>query len=329
MYNSGIKYFEQFLLPLLNCTDNKKYKVVYWREIKNYGLTLSDFENFKGCSSRTFSHWRKSMLELKLIRIPKIKNKQKLDGSNVSSYNLQYVISPLGICSLTSTTKKIALNDSKKIIKILKYYSEFIQFFEFKITHKAVGNEETNRILKRICDSVQIRETDVGIQVILGYYSREKTYFEFFKYFINNNQVLLELPVGYYSDESDVIQTPVPRRIIDDNSFFGYVAEFILEAFCYSIVEDCHWNIEKMRFKLSKKDFTNQEKLEFKKTLTKYEEILDKLPFETHLIAGNFFNDKMYPKITQEKTLSDKVSDYFMGEIAPKYGYNWTIKDKK
>lgn len=327
MYNSGIKYFKYFLRALIQCVDDKVYKITFRKSIKGYGLTHSNFEQFNDCTSRNFAHWKQILLDLKLIWIPKVKNKQSDDGSNKSSYRRQYTISPLGICSFSSTTDKIGANDAKRIISILKFHSNLTLKWDWKEICKIIETEKASQILKQSCDSIKIIEVNGDVHLIFGYKSKEKTSYEFFKYIISKNQAYYVLPEGYFSDEPDVINDPIPLRIIDDNSFFTDIAEFILQTFCYSIIENCHWNIQKKTHILNFPLSTKKEKLDSKKIIEKYNTVLEKIPFETHLIASNFYREKIFGSIRREEKLSSQIFDYFNVKVGSRIGYEFKIEE--
>ncbi len=320
MYNSSVNYFHSLLESLVECTDNKEYKIFYRKKITGYGLTHSNFEDIKKGNSRNFAHWKQNLLDLKLIWIPKIKNSQSEDGSNKSSYRRQYTISPLGICSFSSTTDKIGKNNAKRIISILKFYSDFTLKWEWEELCKIIGTEEASQLLKQSCDSIKIIDVNGEVHLIFGYKSKEKTNYEFFKYIIRQNQTYLELPQGYFSDEPDVIQDPIPLRIINDSSFFTDIAEFILETFCYSIIENCHWNIKNKLHILNFRLSTKKEKIDSKKVIEKYKTMLKKIPFETHMIAITFYGERILGTIKMEEKLSSKVFDYYNKQVVCRSG---------
>lgn len=320
MYNSGVKYFKDFLQALIQCTDNKDYEITYRRNVKGYGLTHSNFNYFKYCKSRNFAHWKQNLLDLKLIWIPKVKNQQSEDGSNKSTYRRQYTISPLGICSFSSTTEKISTNDAKRIISNLKFHSDFTLKWEWKELCKIIGTEKASQLLKQSCDSVKIIDANGDVHSIFGYESKAKTSYQFDKYIIRQNQVYFELPQGYFLDESDVIQDPIQLRIVDDSLFFTDVAEFILETFCYSIIENCHWNIKGEEHILNSRLATKKEKLDSKNVIEKYKTMLEKIPLETHSIAITFYWEKLSSSIKMQGELSSKVIDYHNKQVVSRYG---------
>ncbi len=315
MYNSSVNYFHSLLESLVECTDNKEYKIFYRKKITGYGLTHSNFEDIKKGNSRNFAHWKQNLLDLKLIWIPKVKNKQSQDGSNTSTYGRQYMISPLGICSFSSTTDKIGENNAKRIISILKFYSDFTLKWEWEELCKIIGTEEASQLLKQSCDAVKIRDVNKEVHVTLGYNSKTKTSFEFSKYIIRKNKVYFELHEGYFLDESDVIQDPIPLRIMKESFFFTDIAEFILETFCYSIIENCHWNIQNESYILKVPLSTKKEKLDANKTIKKYNTMLEKIPYTPHMIARTFYEERISGNIWSEKKLSVKVFDYFDKQV--------------
>lgn len=319
MYNSGIKYFKHLLKALVLCTDTKEYEITYRRNVKGYGLTHSDFDHFEDCKSRNFAHWKQNLLDLKLIWIPKVKNQQSEDGSNKSAYRRQYTISPLGICSFSSVTESIGANDAKRIISNLKFHSDFTLKWEWEELCKIIGAREASQILKQACNSIKIIDENEELHLVFGYQSKEKTSYEFFKYIIKQKQAYLELPEGNFSDEPDVIQDLTQLRIIDDDSLFTEIAEFILQTFCYAIIENCHWNIQNKSFNLNQSLLTKKEKSDLQNTIKKYETMLEKISLETHLIARNFYSDRMFGSIKREEKLSTKVFDYFNEKVFSKY----------
>ena len=330
MYRIRIKVLESILSPMIVCFGNPEYQVPFWNKLQGYGLKSSDFEESKGCSRRVFSHWKNFLLERKMIRIPKAKRTPRKNSSRHTFNNQRYAITPIGICYFSSLLNEIEPHYGTNIIKILSYHSLDYLHLEWKDICKIVGKKEAHQILKKVCDAIEISDVDEWIQIKLNYRSRREISYEFFKYIINQNQVRLELAEGYYSDEPDVNQDdPVPTRIIDDDSFFRYVAEFILEAFCYSIIENCHW---KLRIKFQKSEeakLTNKEKSDYKNMVTKYKTMLENIPDGMHVIAYNFFGQNIFGILKQEEKLSNKVSDYFNNKIMPKYEHNFVEDDGK
>lgn len=314
---------------MIGCFGNPEYQVPFWNKLQGYGLKASDFEKSEDCSRRVFSHWKNFLLERKMIRIPRVKRTPRKNSSHRTFNNLRYAITPVGICYFSSILDEIEPYYGTNIVKFLSYHASYSLHVEWKDICKIVGKKEAHQILKKVCDAVEIIDVDKEVQIKLNYRSRWKINYEFFKYIINRDQIRLELPEGMYSDEPDVNQNPVPTRIIDDDSFFRYVSEFILEAFCYSIIENCHW---KLRIKLQKSDeakLTNKEKLDYKNTATKYKTMLENIPFEMHLIAYNFFGQNIFGTLKLEEKLSNEVSDYFYNKIVPKYGYDFVKDDGK
>ena len=329
MNNLGINYFKKILEPMLACIENKEYKIVYWSKIQGYGLRASDFENVEDYSRRRFSYWRNLMLKQKMIKIPQVKRRPKKGGVISSSYNCRFAISPLGICYYSKVSNKIGTNFASKIIKVLNYNSEYPLHVDWKEISKIMGEKEAGQILKKVCDSVEIIEINDEVHVMLSYKSRRKIKYEFFKYIINQKQVYLELPEDEYTDQLHAEFIPVSTPKIDDDLFFTDIAEFILEAFCYSIIENCHWKIMNTSRTLGWAKITNKEKLNFENIVSKYEDMLEKIPFEVYQTANDFIGQKIFGSIIGEQRLTKKISDYYYHKIAPKYGLDFVDVDGK
>lgn len=328
MYKTRIETFENILSPMLECFDNNDYKIEYYNKLQGYGLKASDFEKYEGCSRRVFSHWKNFLLDQKLIRAPKVKRRQKKDTSKRSSKNLPYIITPLGICYFSSILDKIDLHHGEKIVRFLSNYSSYNLHIDWKKICEIIGSKEAHHILKKVCDSIDIIDINDEIKVILSYKSRGKISYEFFKYIINHRQISLQLLEDQYTIESFTNLNPVSTPIIDDNLFHRDMAEFIVESFCYSIIENCHWKILNKSRLLSWEETTSKEKSKIKNTITKYEKILENIPFEVHLIANNFIGQNFFGTIKQEQQLVKEAYGYFYSKIVPKYGFEFEDKDE-
>lgn len=328
MYNSRVKIFTKILSSTLECFGNEDNKITFWNKLQGYGLKASDFDYSKGCSRRSFTHWKNFLLERKLIRIPRVKRKSKKDVSRRSSRGLPYVITPLGICYFSLLLKDITSRQGNYIIKFLGHYSSDKITIDWKKICQVLGDSEACLILKRVCDSIEINGED-EIHIIWKYRSREKIAYEFVEYKIDNKQIVTQLPEGRYTEELHKERILTARPIIDDDSFYQDLADFILKTFCYSIIENYHWKILWTTRLLNWATLTETQEADFKNTITKCETILENIPFEVHLTANNFISENIFGTIKQEQKLAKKISDYYYQKILPKEGVNITDDNAK
>ena len=315
------------LLSMLGCFEDEDYETKYWKRVTGYGLRASDFENFDGCSRRIFSRWRNYLLERRLIKIPRLKKGKLNENSNRFPYNTQFAISSLGICYLSSKLDKIDLYYWKKIIKFFSFYSSLHLAKNWEKICEIIGEKEAFQTLKKVLDTIDISETPHEIQVRISYKTKGRRTFEFFKYKIKEDKVRLELPEDEYTDESYKIGIPVSDPIVDQEILFTDVAEFVEKAFCYALVEDCHWKIKKISNTLKWATLKSKEKKNFENTITKCKTILETLPFEIHLTAYYFIGENIFGGIRGEESLARQIFNYFVKDFAPKFDFNLTGKD--
>lgn len=316
MYKPRIETFENILSPMLECFDNNDYKIEYYNKLQGYGLKASDFEKYEGCSRRVFSHWKKFLLDRKLIRVPTVKRRQIEDESKRSSKDLPYVITPLGICYFSSILDKIDLHHGEKIVRFLSNYSSYNLYMDWKKICEIIGSKEAHHILKKVCDSIDINEDNDKIIMNLNYKTKGRINYELFKYIINHRHVVLQFSEEGYTN-------------IDDELFHKDIAEFIVESFCYSIIEECNSKIHEKSRLLSWEENTPKQRSNVRRIIKKWEKILDTLPFEIHMIASNFISQNVFGTLKQEQVLANKISEYFYNKIAPQYGFDFTdSKDK-
>jgi hypothetical protein len=305
---------------MIDCFGNSDYKVTYWNKTQGYGLRASDYKTNKKCSDRAFSHWKNHMLERKWIRNPRTKRSKKKKTTIRATNNLRYAISPLGICHYSSIMNNISKYDGNKIIEILSSYAIFKTFQSWREISNIISEKETHQILKNICDSIDLIEINNEFQVALNYKSRGGINYEKSRYIIRQNQVYVKLPEDTQTIESFHNPEPVSMPKIDDDLLYSDIAEFIIESFCYHIIENYHWKIIKKSGMLNWKEIPAKEKLKIKNNIEKYKMILEKIPFEVYYAANDFINQNLFGSIRQEQKLLKKISDNFYNIIAPKHG---------
>lgn len=311
--------FRNILECMLECYGNEIYKINYYKKLQGYGLRASDFEGKKGCSRRVFSHWKDSLLEQKLIRVPKIKRRLK-DKTKDSLRNHPYVITPLGICYFSSIIDEIPLHEGKKIVEVLSHYTLYDPYLDWEKICRNITEDKAHKILKKICDSINIRKINDEFHVILSYRSRGGINYEKSRFIINQNQIRLQLPENIHTIESLKNPNPTSKPKIDNDMLFRDVANFIIESFCYSVVESYHWKIMNESVMLKWSELSPQKKLSIKKSINKYKDILEKIPVEVHLASNNFIGDNLFGEIKQEQKVVEEIYDYFYNKVIPKHG---------
>ena len=319
-----MQIFENILSPMIDCFGNSDYKVTFWNKAQGYGLKASEYQADKGCSGRVFSYWKNHMLERKWIRTPRTKRSKKKKTTTRATNNLRYAISPLGICQYSSIMNEISKHDGKKIIEILSSYSFYKEFHSWDEICDIITEKVAHQTLKDICDSIDLVETKDEFQVVLNYRSKSKIRYEKSRYIIKQNQVYVKLPEDTMTIESFHNPEPVSMPKIDDELLYSDIAEFIIESFCYSIIENYHWKITTKSNMLNWNEVSSKEKLKIIKEIKEWEKNLDEIPFEVHLTANNFISQNLFGSIRREQKLLKKISDTFYNEVAPKQGYQFT-----
>jgi len=307
---------ENILSPMLGCFGNKDYKIEYYKKLQGYGLKASDFEKYEGCSRRVFSHWKNFLLDRRLIREPTVKRRQNKDPNKRSSKNRPYIITPLGICYFSSVLDKIDLHNGLNIIRFLSQYASYYLHIPWNEICELMGSKEVHNILKKVCDSVDIIDVKDRIIVNLNYKTKRRINYELFKYTIDDKQIILQWSEKEFTK-------------IANESFHEDIANFILESFCYSIIEECNLRMREKSRLLSWEEITSKEKSNIKKAIRKWEKILETIPFEIHNSANDFIGQNIFGTIKQEQKLVGEISNYFYDKIAPKYRLKFVDKDKK
>ena len=322
MYKVRSEIFKNILEPLLECHGSPINKISFYNKVQGYGLRATDFDKKKGCSRRVFSHWKDFLLERKIIRKPKIKRKLQ-DKTKDSDRNYPFVITPLGICRFSSSTDEIIGHMGGEIVEILRDYGMFVPNIDWNEICKIISANTANKILKQICDSVDLREVNDEFHIILNYRSRSGITYEKSRYIIRQNQVYVKLPEDMQTIESFENPKPVSMPKIDDDLLYSDIAKFIIESFCYSIIENYYWKIFNKSIMLNWPEISSKKKTEIKKDIETYKKTLDQIPFEVHYNANNFIGQNLFGSIKQEQKLLKKILDTFNSEIAPKNGFRF------
>ena len=323
MYKARSEIFKNILTQLLECHGNPVNKITYYNRFQGYGLRATDFDKKKGCSRRVFSHWKNFLLERKSIRKPKLKRNLK-DKTKDSDRNYPFVITPLGICRFTSATDEIIEYDGKKIVEVMKDYGEYVPNIDWEKISKIISKKTINRILKQICDSVKMEEINDEFHINLTYKSRSGISYEISKFVINSNEMYVQLTESTYMVELSDDPTPTSKGKINDEILYISIADFVMDSFCYAIVENYHWKIINKLKLLNRLDLSSKKKSNIRKSVNRYKNILEKIPFEVHYAANGFIDQNLVESIRQEQKLLKKISDNFHNTIAPKYGVKFT-----
>jgi len=327
MYKVRSEIFKNILERLLECHGDPANKITYYNRFQGYGLRATDFDGKEGCSRRVFSHWKNFLLERKSIRKPKLKRNLK-DKTKDSDRNYPFVITPLGICRFTSVTDEIAEYDGKKIVEIMKDYGDYVPDIDWDEISKIISKKTLKRILKQICDSVKMEEVDDEFHINLTYKSRSGISYEKSKFVINSNEMYVQLPESTYMVELSDEPTPTSKGKIDDEILYRSVADFVIDSFCYAIVENYHWKIINKSKLLNRSDLSSKKKSNIKKSVDRYKKILEKIPFEIHLTASGFIGDNLYGEIVQEQKFVKEIYEHTYNQIYPKTGrkFRETVK---
>jgi hypothetical protein len=318
-----MQIYKDILSPMIDCFGISYYKVTFWNKPQGYGLKASDYNANKKCSGRVFSHWKNHMLERKWIRAPRTKRNKNKKTTTRATNNLRYAISPLGICHYSSIINEISRQDINKIIEILISYSIYVTFQSWKEVCDIISEKVAYQTLKDICDSIDLVEIDDEFRVVLNYKSRGIIRYERSRYIIRQNQVYVKLPEDMQTIESFHNPKPVSMPKIDDDLLYSDIAEFIIESFCYSVIENYYWKIFHKSNMLNWEDISSKKKTEIKKDIETYKKTLDQIPFEVYSNANNFIGQNLFGSIKQEQKLLKKISDTFYSEIAPKNGFRF------
>jgi len=325
MYNLRIKPISSILRNLLIVFGQNNAKVTFFHKLQGYGLRSSDFITKEDCSRRVFSHWKRHLLERKYIRIPK--HRRRFIDERKFPRGGHYAISPLGICYFSSINNQITKTESDYIIKFLEFHSEYKTNVDWKKTCKILGDNEACRILKQVCDSIEIKEETDLIRIICRYRSKESVSYEQGEYKIKDHKILLQIPEGRFSEELGKKGIPKTEIVMDDDSFFSDLAEFILKTLCYSIIENYHWRIlYTTRLKKWAKTTKEQEE-EFRNTIQDCQNKLEKIPYAIHSEANNFVLENVFGSLKQEQRLAGLISDHYYQTVSPKNGVS--IKNGK
>jgi len=307
----------QTLRALIDCHGDKYYKKMWWKKTQGYGLIASQFNGKDGCSRRMFSERKKFLHESKMIRI--LKSKER---------GVPFTITPLGICYFCSKVESIDAEIGIKIFRLLSTYSEYTLGADWKVIFSVITKIDALLILKRVCDSIEFKQIDDGMLVVLGYKSREGIFYEFTKYKLHQNQIRLQL-----AENLRIInvrdKTPTSTPTIDEGFFHKDVAEFIVQSFCYAIVEYYHWEILISTITMSNEQLTEREKLILKDKIANWENILARLPLEVHQTSVHFIGEKIFGRIKREQKLAKKISDHFSQKILSDAGFQFVDKKGK
>jgi hypothetical protein len=314
MYKSHTTIFRGMLLPMLSCFGNKDYEITYYKHLRGYGLNASDFDKQAGCSRRVFSHWKGFLLDKKLIKTAQIKGKSKSDGSFRTPHNTRYIITGLGICYFSSLSDEIGEITSKNMIKFLSESTAYNLHLDWDDLCVLIGCEKVCGILKKVCDSIKISYIGEKTLVNLNYETKGKINYNVYQYIINKRNIVIQHSEEGYGN-------------IDDDLFHKDIAEFIVDTFCYSIIEEYNYKIKEKSRILDWDELQPKEKSNIKKMIKKYQNILENIPFEVHEGANNFFSTYAYPMLNNERKLMNHISEYYRHTIAPKYGLKFADGD--
>ena len=319
MYKLRSEIFKSILGQVLECHGNPVYKIAYYNKFQGYGLRASDFDGKKGCSRRVFSHWKNFLLERKIIRKAKKKRNLK-DKTKDSDRNQSFVITPLGICHFSSTTDKIVEHEGRKMVEVMRDYGIHVPNIEWVEICKIITKNTANKIIKQICDSVNLKEINNEFHIILSYRSRSGISYEKSRFIINADEMYVQLPESMSMVELSDDPTPTSKPKIDDELLYGEIADFIMESFCYAVVENYHWKLMNKSKLLKRSGLSSQKKSNIRKSVNRYKSILEKLPLEMHLSASNFVGYNLFPEITQEQEIIKKIYEHVYNKIDPKTG---------
>ena len=283
---------------MLTIFGNKKYEVTFWKKLQGYGLRVTDFDNYKpNTSHRVFSEWKNELLVKKLIMPLKSKGKQRY-----------FTITPLGICHLGSLVKTIDAHNAKYMIRFLSYYSDENLIGTWEKICEIIGKDTACNLLKGVCDSIEIKETDNDVLVLVRYKTKRGMIYEVDTYKISNGCLRVQLR-GYTFDldsQNNVIPTREPQ--IDEEVFHLELADFVLKAFCYSVVENYHAKILDYEHIISFNEFPEEEKLVYKKELTEQQDLLEKLPHNVHSIAAWLIERDILTRTQENIKLMKRIS---------------------
>lgn len=320
MDSSGMKFSEIGILrAFIEYYGHKLYKRIWWNKIQGYGITATEFNGIAGCTRRIFSEKKKFLYENKMIKT--LKSKER---------GTPYTITPFGICYYCSKISEVDSSIGISIFKLLSTYSTYHLELLWKEIFNVITNKDALFIFKRVCDSIAFSQTNDGSYVSLRYKSREGIIYEFTTYKLYQNQIRLILPENLrIIDNYNYEKTPTSSPTIDEKLFHQDIAEFLVQSFCYSIIEYYHFEILVSTITLNGKNLTNVEEMTLKNKITNWEDILAKLPLDVHLIAVHFIGDKIFGTIKNEQKLAKKISDHFYQKIAPNAGIEFVNKKGK
>lgn len=302
---------------MLKCFGNKEYEITYWKKVQGYGLRATNFDDFEFTSRRAFSGWKDGLLEKKLIT--------KLKSRKERPY---FSITPLGICHLGSLLENIDANNAKYMIKFLSYYSTIdLTFSIWEKILDIIGEKESNLILKRICDSIEIKESNNEILILVRYESRRRIIYEIDKYRIFNGQIYVQLDEGTIISNPQNRGEPIHEQLVDEHVFEQEIAGFILKAFCYSVVESCHSKILSSEKAVSYENFSNKTKSIFRDIINENKNILEKLPYDVHSIAAELIERDLLGRTKKHIILLKEISEHYYQKVAPNEGIRWTFED--